>query len=324
MSAPEVRPARRWLTGRAVRIAFYVATAAALVWVVLSIDWSELGTVRLSLPWAAGAIATGMLFRYLGALVWRSVLKGLGADHMPPVRVLAEIYAKTWLARYIPGTAPWIAGKVLLAAEQGISRSRLAVSSVVEAAAKIVASGVVSLVLLALDPRIGEISTALRWLVVLGALVLLLVMTPPVFNRLLAVMFRLLKRGSLVEVGWPVIGTTLTMYGAVQLVSGLANALLVCAILPGTEASDMLFLMGAFGFSAVIGMLTPLVPSGLGTRDASLAVLLLLVMSPPEAALVVLVSRVWNLALDVVFWVVTLLAKRTVHAPADSVGAGAP
>jgi len=76
------------------------------------------------------------------------------------------------------------------------------------------------------------------------------------------------------------------------------------------EDGDLLFLVGAYGFAGVVGMLTPLVPSGLGTKDATLLVLLLLVVTAPTAALVVLVSRVWSAAVDVLFWAVAVGLER--------------
>lgn len=303
------RPRRPSVT--VVKALFYAAIVVAFGWFVWAIDWAELDGISLGWGWIAAATALALAFRYLGVVVWRVVLSRLGARQLPPMRVLSDIYARAWLARYIPGTVPWIASKIYLAAEQGISKSRLAVSTLVEAAAQVVAVGTVSLALLALDPRIGEVSSALRLIVALCAIAGFVAMAPPVFNRLLALGFRLLRRGTPSPVGWPVVRDSLALYGGGALLSGLAYALLMRSVVPEAGAADLMFLVGAFGFAGVVGILTPLVPSGLGTRDATQLVLLLIVLPAPTAALVVLLSRVWSAAVDLLFWGIAALAART-------------
>lgn len=292
------------------RWAFYAAIVAAFGWFLATVDWSALDGIEVGWAWLVAATVVALAFRYLGVVVWRVVLARLGAPRLPRFRVLADIYAKAWLARYIPGTVPWIAGKIYLAAEQGISKSRLAVSTLVEAAAQVVAVGAVSLALLTIDPRIGEISPALRLVVAAGAVAGFIAMVPPVFNRLLAVAFRVVRRGEPVAVDWPVVRDALALYGGGAVISGLSYALLMRSVVPDVSAADLVFLVGAFGFSGVVGVLTPLVPSGLGTRDATQLALLLIILPAPTAALVVLLSRVWSAAVDVLFWAVATGAAR--------------
>ncbi|MFN3866321.1 MAG: lysylphosphatidylglycerol synthase domain-containing protein [Demequina sp.] len=306
--SPHVRA--RSASRTVLKVAFYAAIAVAFGWFVWAIDWSDLEGVSLGWGWVVAATALALAFRYLGVLVWRVVLSRLGARRLPPMRVLADIYARAWLARYIPGTVPWIAGKIYLAAEQGISKSRLAVSTLVEAAAQVVAVGTVSLALLAIDPRIGEVSPVLRVTVALCAVAGFVAMTPPVFNRLLALAFRLLRRGTPSPVDWPVVRDSLALYGGGAVLSGLAYALLMRSVVPDLGVEDLVFLVGAFGFAGVVGILTPLVPSGLGTRDATQLVLLLIVLPAPTAALVVLLSRVWSGAVDLLFWAIAALTAR--------------
>lgn len=298
---------KRWATP--LTWLFYVAIVVAFGWFLWQVDWASLADTKIMWGWMLGASVLALAFRYLGVVVWRVVLTRLGADSLPRFRVLADIYAKAWLARYIPGTVPWIAGKIYLAAQHGVAKSKLAVSTLVEAAAQIVAVGAVSLTLLAIDPRVGEISPVLRWLVGIGALAGFVAMSPPVFNRLLALGFRLLKRGTPLAVGWPVVRDSLALYGGGAIVSGLSYALVMKAVVPDVAAADLAFLVGAFGFAGVVGMLTPLVPSGLGTRDATQLVLLLIILPAHTAALVVLVSRVWSAAIDVLFWAFAVTAR---------------
>lgn len=294
---------------------FYVAIVVAFGWFLWQVDWVSLADTDVVWGWMLGATVLALVFRYLGVFVWRVVLTRLGAHDLPRFSVLADIYAKAWLARYIPGTLPWIAGKIYLAAQHGVAKSKLAVSTLVEAASQVVAVGAVSLTLLAIDPRVGEISPALRWVVAIGAVAGFVAMAPPVFNRLLGVGFRLLKRGRPVTVSWPVVRDSLALYGGGAVVSGVSYALVMKAIVPDLGTGDLVFLVGAFGFAGVVGMLTPLVPSGLGTRDATQLVLLLIILPAHTAALVVLVSRVWSAAVDVLFWAIAVGPRPRANQP---------
>ncbi|WP_084126618.1 lysylphosphatidylglycerol synthase domain-containing protein [Demequina sp. NBRC 110054] len=298
-----VRP-RGWK--RLVRPVFYLAIVVAFGWFVATVDWSELSDISFEPWWILASALAGLAFRYLGVLVWRVVLVRLGADALPPFRVLASVYSKAWLARYIPGTIPWIAGKIYLAAEHGISKTRLAVSSLVEAASQVVAVGAVSLTLLALDPRIGEISVTVRVLVAVGAVAGFVAMAPPIFNRLLDLAMRAARRGTPVQVGWPTVRDSIALYGGGALLSGLQSYFLILAIAPQVGLEDMLYIIGAIGLGGVVGMLTPLVPSGLGTKDATQFVLLLVVMPAATATLVVVLGRVLNAVVDLLFWLIAV------------------
>lgn len=288
----------------AIKVAFYVAIVVAFGWFFFTVDWSELSGLTIHPGWLALATLIAIGFRYWGVMVWRVVLTRLGAGELPSLLIMADIYAKAWLARYIPGTVPWIAGKIYLAAEHGISKSRLAVSTLVEAAAQVIGVGVVSLALLATDSRIAEVSPALRWLVVVGAVALVIAMVPAVFNRMLRVAMRIAKRGTAVDVTWNVVLSSVGLYGIGALISGGSYALVVYALVPDLVPADVVFLVGAFGLAGVVGMLTPLVPSGLGTRDGAQLLLLLIVLPAPVAGLLVVVSRVWSALVDFLFWAI--------------------
>ncbi|WP_169816441.1 lysylphosphatidylglycerol synthase domain-containing protein [Demequina soli] len=316
-SIPQPAPRKpRRMRSVIIRWAFYLLIIAAFGYFIATVDWASLEGASVNWGWLVLASVIALGFRYLGVIVWRRVLTRLGAHELPRFRTMSDIYAKAWLARYVPGTVPWIAGKIYMAAQHGISKSKLAVSTLVEAAAQVVAVGTVSLLMLAVDPRIGEVSPFFRVVVAIGAVLGLVAMAPPVFNRLLAFGLKILKRGTPVEVGWRLVSEALGLYAFGALLSGAAFALMTRAVAPEVQSSDMLFLIGAFGFSGVVGMLTPLVPSGLGTRDATQMALLLIVLPASTAALVVLVSRVWSAAVDVLFWLVAYVLERVPRRPA--------
>jgi hypothetical protein len=168
------------------------------------------------------------------------------------------------------------------------------------------------LILLAIDGRIGEVSLFFRIVALVGALVLAIAMFPPVFNRVVGLSMRLLKRGSPVKVSWCGIGKPVALYAGGAVLSGFSYVVFSHALLPTIAVADTWYLVGAFGLAGVVGMLTPLIPSGLGTRDGAQLVLLLVILPAPEAALLVLASRVWSAVVDVVFWVGVQIVRAAV------------
>ena len=295
---------------RLLKTAFFVAIVVAMGWFLWKVDWTSLQNLEIAPGLLPVSLTLMWAHRYYGVLIWRVVLTQLGAHSLPPFCVLADIYAKAWLARYIPGTLPWIAGKVYLAAEQGISKSRLAVSSIVEAGAQIVATGIVSVGFLAIDGRIGDVVPFFRVLGLAGTALFAVAMVPPVFNRVIALGMRLIRRDIKIAVSWKGICTPIALHAFGAIASGLGLAVFSNTFIPSLNASDTLFLIGAFGLSGVVGMLTPLAPSGLGTRDGAQLLLLLVIMPAPEASVLVIATRLWSLLVDVIFWAGAIATRR--------------
>ncbi len=261
----------------------------------------------LQFAWFPLIIASliALAFRYWGVFIWRTILSDLGAKQLPAFSALSDVYAKAWMARYIPGTITWIASKVYLANKLGISKSRLTVSSLLEGGVQIVATLSLSLFILALDPRLDVISREVKIFLVLLAVGSLVALLPPVLNRCLAAVFTYVRKkapyGELRTNGKATLRSYL-LYVIGAFIAGSSYYLLSVALYPSIGPESYWFIVGAFTLSGALGMATPFVPSGLGVRDGVQLVLLSLIM-PKEIALAITVfSRLWSAVIDVVFY----------------------
>lgn len=277
-------------------------------------DLGELKKLRLSPAPLMASAALSLGFRYWGVFVWRGILRDLGSKQLPAFNVLALIYAKSWMARYIPGAVAWIAGRVVLALDMGISKSRLAVASLLEAGVQMVAIAATSIILLSIDDRIYEnVSPSVRILVVTAGVSLLFILIPPVFNRLIQFayfLFRGHKAYDQLSTNGKAIIRSFALYVIGSFISGFSYYFLAVAIWEETAFNDVIFIVGAVNLAAVIGMATPFVPAGLGVRDASLLILLTIIF-PNEIALgVTIMSRLWTAIIDVTFLALTTLWSR--------------
>ena len=269
------------------------------------IDFSKLKELQLRPLPLIVSLVLSLSFRYWGVYIWRNILQDLGSIELPKFQVLALIYARSWMARYIPGTVPWIAGRVFLARDLGISKSRLTVASLIEAGIQIVAIAATSMLLLSFDERINTVvNSEIRVLVLIASLVLALLLIPAVFNHLLRFVYKAVRGvdaySELATNGKATL-RSFVLYAFGSFVSGISYYFMAMAIWGSTSPSDMIYIIGAVNLSGVIGMATPFVPSGLGVRDATQLILLSAIF-PKEVALVLTIfSRLWSLIVDIVF-----------------------
>lgn len=293
--------------------AFIVLIVFFFVLYLKDIDTSVFSKIEISWPLLIAATLISLLFRYWGVFVWQVVLLSLGEKSLPNYWILASIYSKAWMARYIPGTVAWIGSKIYLASKYGISKSRLAVSSLVEAGAQIVATLSISLVILGLDPRLDVFSSEVKLTMVLLGVAGTLSLYPPLFNFIIRKAYSAVRRKAAYDElainGTSVIRSYL-LYVVGAVIAGSGNYLLAASLSPDVGAEMFWYIIGATSLAGALGMATPFVPSGLGVRDGVQLVLLSLIM-PKEIALAITVfSRLWSAASDILFYMVAHVVQR--------------
>ena len=301
------------MTRRLVTVSFYLAITVFLVWFIQRLNFAILQPQRPG--WVALSAATicGLMFRYSGVAAWLLILRGLGAARPINLAELVYVYAKSWLGRYLPGKVTWILGKIYFASELGLDRAKLAVASFYEAALQVAVVLFLSLVLLAIDPRLNVLAPGSR-VILLGVSVLLLIaIWPGVFNRSAEWIYRRMQRGGAAVLAARLDPTTLLSAGSVNalgfVLSGAGYFFLAKAIYPNLGMQHIIFVAGAFNLAGAIGILSVFAPSGIGVREAIQLILLPVVM-PAEMALVVTVAaRFWSLAVDGVFFAISWLAR---------------
>jgi uncharacterized membrane protein YbhN (UPF0104 family) len=313
-AGPAVRLAavlkKKWVK-RTLTIAVYVLLAGFLIWAVYDIQWSALTKVTFDVGFLAIAFVAGLGFRYWQTFIWITVLRGLGASKVRMNRELIYVYAKSWLGRYIPGTAPWILGKIFFASRHGVSKTKLAVGSLLEAAIQIAVLLSTSAIMLLFDARLSIPSVAyLRPIMVVVIIVCVIGLLPPVFNRLMSVAFRILRRPRLERENyatWRTIGIASAQYVVGMLLSGISLYCMALSIYPQLGFDNFFYVVAAGNLSGAVSMLIVFLPSGIGVRDGMQLVFLRVVMPGAIAAAVVVITRVWTLVLDLVFFAVSWL-----------------
>jgi len=308
---------------RFVPLIFYALLIIFLALYLHSVDFSKLAHLQLNWWYLVFASILALVTRYLGTFTWFAILRSLGATDLHLQKQLIYVYAKAWMGRYIPGTAPWILGKIYFASQHGISKQKLAVSSLLEGGLQIVTMLVFSLGLLIFDKRLDVLGDGFKLLMIFVAVVGVVILIPSVFNRMFSLAYKLVRRKTLDPEHLATFQTVLwgtSLYLANAIVNGLSLFFIAKGVDPSLAYSNILFAMGAASLAGAASMLAIFAPSGLGVREGIQLVLFSLIMPKELALAVTIITRLWSVGIDFVFFGLSkLIAGRSVtsQAPID-------
>jgi len=295
----------RKAAARTIPLIFYSLLVLFLALYLRSVDFSKLAHLHFSWWYLVLASFLGLVKNYIGTFTWFVILKSLGAQELHLRKQLIYVYAKAWMGRYIPGTAPWILGKIYFASQHGVSKQKLAVSSLLEGGLQIVTMLVFSLALLVFDKRLDVLGNDFKALMIAVGLAGIVILSPAVFNRLVSLAYQKLRRKKL-EAEHLVSGKTVLRGTALYLVDAIINGLslffIAKAVDPSLAYHNMIFAMGAGSLAGAASMLAVFAPSGLGVREGIQLVLFSLI-TPKELALAVtIITRLWSVSIDIIFF----------------------
>jgi uncharacterized membrane protein YbhN (UPF0104 family) len=243
------------------------------------------------------AVSLSLLSTLLVGVLWIVLLRCLGAA--PKTSTTMRFFISSWPFRYIPGTLPYHAIRVLMAEALGTSKARVVTSIAYES---ILMLGGAAALGVSCTLMGAGLASSKSWMCILAALpvvALPLILNPgvliPAANRLLAMVKRSpLAADSLLTSTQA--SLVLLGYAGVNCVMGASFWLVLCAM---TDASlNPLVAIGAFSLAAAAGVAVVFVPSGIGVREAVIAALLAGVVAPEDALLAAGALRVVSIAAD--------------------------
>jgi uncharacterized membrane protein YbhN (UPF0104 family) len=287
---------------------FYTLLLIVLALYISHIDFAQFRSVHFAWRFVIIASVLGLAMRFWQIFIWFTILRGIGAkDLQKSTPQLIYVYAKSWLGRYIPGTAPWILGKIYFASKHGIAKSKLAVSSLLEGALQVSVVMIVAFAILIFDPRLNVINSAIKLLMIGVLVACILAIWPPIFNRLISLAHRLIRKKKIDAADLASSKTVLSgalLYVVGALLSGTALFFIAKAVYPDLGYDNLLFVIGVSNLAGALGMLVIFAPSGIGVREGILLSLLSIVMPTEFALLVTVTSRLWDVALDCIFFAI--------------------
>jgi dolichol-phosphate mannosyltransferase len=281
-------------------IALVVGLALALVSnreAIAAVDWS-IDPLAL-----VGAVALLAIAPLLQALTLGIALRRLGAA--APVAGTLRVWARSFLLRYEPSGVVGFAYRVRERERIGATTPQALTAAGYEQLAAVVAGAIAAVagfVLAGVDPPLA----AIVLLAVIGGVALAL--RPAWLGDRLARWAA--RRG--VAVAGPLRQRTLAQMVAIDLAGWAATAAGIALFahgLLGSATPGGFVLLGAFALSWIAGVLLPLLPAGLGPRDAVLVVGLAGITGAAAAASLAIALRVVSFASELVAVAIAELAS---------------
>jgi uncharacterized membrane protein YbhN (UPF0104 family) len=298
---------------KAVPWVFYAAVAVFASFYLKSINWAALNSVSVNWGWMAAATAASIAVRFWFARIWMFLLRSLNADLTGNEAELYLVYAKSWLGRYVPGGATWILGKIYFATKLGISKAKLGISSFLEGALQIIVVIISAALMLAIDPHVQSLGRTWVWLLLAAAIAGLVVVYPPVFNRVIRFGYSKVRKQDLAHEHLPdtkTIGKGIGAFAVSSVLSGLSFYFVAAAVDPNLNSSSLAFIIGASNLASALSMLAVFAPAGLGVREGIQLAMLLLVMPAEQALVATVLMRVWSIVMDALFAAIAWILQK--------------
>jgi hypothetical protein len=252
-----------------------------------------------------GALGVGT-FLLLNAELWRRLLRALGPElHPLPA---ATIWLISALGRFAPTSLLTPMIRTAMAEREGVAKRVCLASMVYEIALALSGALVVAAYFIIDLPELS--GHWVRFLAIGLPLIAIVVLQPRIFHRLTAAALIRLGREPIPLALPPVrILIFLGLYALIYALAGISTYALGQSIYPmGTE--DIVTVLGAFAVGTTIGVIAFMVPGGVVAREAGLAVALSPIMPTAPAVAIAVLSRVVQIAMEVLLATLTQIAVR--------------
>jgi glycosyltransferase 2 family protein len=287
---PTARLALQW--GIAALVFGFLIFFVARQWSKLpDFDW------RFSPGWLVLS-ALGVAGFYAGQCeLWRPIVHGLGTDM--PHRQARAIWAKSILARYVPTNALMVVGRVVMAEKIGVPK-RICLASVIYELGLGFGTAVMvgSYFVIVLPDLEGK---PVRFLILILIPLVLTVLHPRVFGPLANFALGKLGREPLPRT-LPFRNVLLISLGYIGTwaLIGLGVCAFAAALHP-LDSSDLPYVAAAYPVAFCVAVITFIAPSGLGTRDAALAVGISSALPSAVATAIAVAFRLFQTAIELLF-----------------------
>lgn len=249
-------------------------------------------------------LLVSFIFLILGligmSLVWRKILYDMEKTSQINVWSTIKIYVYAEFSRYIPGSVWSVLARVLLGRPYGFSSQNLLAASLLDvglSAAAVLSLGVVFVFL-----SVGNFSS-LAFVLAGGAGIFgLIIMHPNFFYPLLNLILKKIKR-EVVDVKhflkYSQMLKAWLSYGVCYLLQAAGFFFFVMAV--GTVSWNFLSgIMGAYLLSIGLGVVMIFLPSGLGVKEGTMALILKFYFFAGMAVFLSLLSRLWFTAAELI------------------------
>lgn len=258
----------------------------------LWVNWQTLTSAEIEIDWARMALSLAILMAAFALFPSGTIigLRGLGVRLNYGQAYFG--YHGSQLGKYIPGRIWVIPGRAMTMKRFGVDAVTAAASTLIDMYV-LVAAGILVYVPVLWTAGQGTMHQLGLLALLLCIPLLVSIVFPSVLNKLFALGMKWVGRGEMTfHFAWYHFALMLVNDLALWVISGFGLYLLADSFSPLT-LSQLPVVIGAMGFSWVLGTLSFLTPAGLGVREGVMGVLLAGILPVPLPALVAILSRFW-------------------------------
>lgn len=282
------------------RVGIALITLAAVAYAVVH-NWAEmsvqLGKISWStFLWSTLAAGVGLWLTMIG---WRTLLRDLGSDlHVAPA---SGVFFVGQLGKYLPGSLWSVLVQADIASHLRVPRRRTAITSLLALGLSLLTGLLVGLP--AASYLVTRTSSGFDWWLLLALPILAILCVPRLLNAVIARALHMLKRQPLEhDLSAKAVLRAVGIFVLVWIAFGVHTLLLARAVAgDATPHPDLTTAaMTGYALSVSLGMLTVVLPAGLGAREGLLTLILSTAIPTPAAAAVAIMSRFIVTIVDVV------------------------
>lgn len=272
----------------------------------------------------------GVLFAYLGYIVWKSRDRLLpylaSADYSQFIFVAvfylialflavlnwsvimhtfekgisfwmhAKIYLVSMVSRRLPGTVWYVGGRMVLYKQLGVHSVKTASASGVEYVVSFVADCFLAAIFIPLGLNLSK-----TWLIPLGIVSLLglVILHPKILSKIMIKLKHPLAQPiSIGQIfGWLLLRMLLVLTGGIMI-------FFTIRIFMPLDFDSLFFVLGTRALSGAAGMLTFLLPSSMGASDITLLAMLSTILPASLATVIALMVRIYTTLFELLFGLV--------------------
>jgi glycosyltransferase 2 family protein len=286
-------------------IAIVLALGIGLVVVAAAGDFPEVDW-RFRPAALALSLLAFTLYLIGNAEIWRRLMGALGHS-LPPLRGNG-IWFASGLGRYVPTALLLPVLRMAMAERQGVPKRVTAAAVVYELALFFTANVIVAAYFVITLPELEGLWE--RYIVLVLPAIAVVALQPRIFHTSADLLLTRMGRARLpISLPGPRVAEFTALYAVIVLIAGAGIYFLAQSLYP-VGAGDVPTVISSYAVATTVSILAFIIPGGLGAREATMAVALSPVMPAAPAIAVAVISRILQVALEVLFASGALLLDR--------------
>lgn len=207
------------------------------------------------------------------------------------IKKAVRVYLYSILGKYIPGKVFMLAARLPAYSRENVPARKPTVCFFIENVCTLLGAAFLFLISLAFFPN--DILNKYMWFVVIFIVAFFVCINPKIINFFLARLGKLIKKDDItIPMNYIQMVKVVLLFVANWFIVGIGFYLLINSIYQ-IPVSQMLYVGGIFGLSAIIGIISLFAPSGIGVREGIIVAGLVLIMPKEYAVIISVVSRLW-------------------------------